>query len=132
MQFCLTSEKFSFHFLMFFGRGDKNKKLGNDLKLSLLLWIFFLQVRFKFMCEWNSCITLLFLKKKLYGPFLWMGFKCLKATEPLRGDNLLFTTRCLGGPSTHLIDLRKMKCWVDLRATQWFWTQDPWIGNQAT
>ena len=22
--------------------------------------------------------------KKLYGPFLWMGFNCLKATEPLR------------------------------------------------
>ena len=21
--------------------------------------------------------------KKLYGPFLWMGFNCLKATEPL-------------------------------------------------
>ena len=32
-----------------------------------------------------------FLKKKPYGPFLWMGFNCLKATEPLRGDNLLFT-----------------------------------------
>ena len=24
-------------------------------------------------------------------PFLWMGFNCLKATEPLQGDNLLFT-----------------------------------------
>ena len=30
-------------------------------------------------------------KKKLYGPFLWMGFNCLKATEPLRGGTLLFT-----------------------------------------
>ena len=34
-----------------------------------------------------------FLKKKLYGPFLWMGFNCLKATEPLRGGTLLFTTK---------------------------------------
>ena len=23
------------------------------------------------------------LKKKLYGPFLWIGFNCLEATEPL-------------------------------------------------
>ena len=23
---------------------------------------------------------------KLYGPFLWIGFNCLKATEPLSGD----------------------------------------------
>ena len=34
-----------------------------------------------------------FWKKKLYGPFLWMGFNCLKATEPLRGGTLLFTTK---------------------------------------
>ena len=35
----------------------------------------------------------IFFKKKLYGPFLWMGFNCLKATEPLRGGTLLFTTK---------------------------------------
>ena len=34
-----------------------------------------------------------FFKEKLYGPFLWMGFNCLKATEPLRGGTLLFTTK---------------------------------------
>ena len=51
------TEKFSFHenvnfadktrhehFLMFFGKGDKNGKLGNGLKLSVLLWMIFLQV----------------------------------------------------------------------------------------
>ena len=27
---------------------------------------------------------------KLYGPYLWMGFNCLNAIEPLRGDSLLF------------------------------------------
>ena len=27
---------------------------------------------------------------KFYGLFLWMGFNCLIATEPLRGDSLLF------------------------------------------
>ena len=31
--------------------------------------------------------------KKLYGPFSWMGFNCLMATEPLQGDYLLFTTK---------------------------------------
>ena len=30
---------------------------------------------------------------KLYGPFLWMGFNCLKATKPLQEDSLLFTTQ---------------------------------------
>ena len=38
-----------------------------------------------------------------------MGFNCLKATEPLRGDSLLFTNKSPGGPGIHLIDLGKMK-----------------------
>ena len=33
--------------------------------------------------------------KKLYGP-LWMGFHCLKATEPPQGDSLLFTNNYPG------------------------------------
>ena len=49
------------------------------------------------------------MKKKLYGPFLWMRFSCLEATELLRGDSLLFTTKSPGGPGTHLIDLGRMK-----------------------
>ena len=35
-------------------------------------------------------------KKALYGPFLWMGFNFLKATEPLRGDSLLSTPKSPG------------------------------------
>ena len=46
---------------------------------------------------------------KLYGLFLCMEFNCLKATEPLRGDSLLSTTRSPGVPGTHLIYLRRMK-----------------------
>ena len=43
---------------------------------------------------WVGFNVLIFLKKeKLYGPFLWMGFNCLKATEPLRGGTLLFTIK---------------------------------------
>ena len=34
--------------------------------------------------------------KKLYGPFYGWGFNCFKATEPLRGDSLLFTTKFRG------------------------------------
>ena len=66
--------------------------------------------------------------RQFYGPFLWMGFNYLKATEPLQGGSLLFTTKFQEIIGTHLINLRKMKRWVDLAVTQWFWTQYPWIG----
>ena len=48
-------------------------------------------------------------KKKLYGPFLWMGFNCLKAVESLRGSSLLFTANSPEIPGTHIIDLGRMK-----------------------
>ena len=62
------------------------------------------------------------LKKKLYGLFFWMGFNCLAATGPLQGDSLLFTNKSSEIRGTHLIDLERMKGWVDIGATQWFWT----------
>ena len=37
-----------------------------------------------------------------------------------------------GVPGTYLINLGRIKGWVDLRATQWFWTQDPWIRNPTS
>ena len=49
------------------------------------------------------------LDEKLYGSILWMGFNCLNATKPLRGDSLLFTIQSPGVPGTHLIDLGRMK-----------------------
>ena len=57
---------------------------------------------------------------KLYDSFLWMGFNCLKATEPLRGDSLFFTTQSPGSPGTHLINFDGMKSWnnLDLEATR--------------
>ena len=114
-----------------FGREDKNEKLGNCLKLSLLLWIIFLQVDLSLCVNKFLHNFTLKKKKKLYGLFLWMGLNCLKAIEPLRGDSLLFTTRSPGVSGTHLINPGRMKIWVDLGATQWFWNQDPWIGNPA-
>ena len=70
--------------------------------------------------------------KKIYGPFLWMGFNCLKTKERLWRESLLFTTKPLEIPGTELINLRGMKGWVNLGATQWFLTQNPWIGNPAS
>ena len=51
-------------------------------------------------------LKLLF-KKKLDSSFLWMGFNCLKATEPLQRSSLLFNTGFPGLPGTHLADLGK-------------------------
>ena len=48
-------------------------------------------------------------KKNFFTLFLWMGFNFLKATEPLRGDSLLFTSKSLGVSGTYLIYFRKMK-----------------------
>ena len=67
---------------------------------------------------------------KLYCLFLCMGFNCLKAAEPLNVDSLLFFfTKSPEISCAHLIDLGKMKGWVDLGVTQWFWTWDLWILN---
>ena len=68
--------------------------------------------------------------KKLYGPFLWMG-STASGLQPLRGGSLLFTTKFPEIPGTHFINLGRMNGIVDLEATQWFWTQNPWIGNPA-
>ena len=69
--------------------------------------------------------------KKTLWLLLWMGFSCLKAATPLRGGSLFFTTKFPEVPGTHLIDIGRKKGWVDLGATQWFWTQNSWIGNSA-
>ena len=42
-------------------------------------------------------------------PILWMGFNCLKAAEPPRGDSLLFTAKFPEVPGTLLINLGSMK-----------------------
>ena len=55
--------------------------------------------------------------KKLYGPFLWMGFNCPKATELQWGGSLIFATKFPEIPRTHLIDPRSMKGWDDVRST---------------
>ena len=70
-------------------------------------------------------------KKKLYDPFLWTGFNCLKSTEPLQGGCLRFITQFREIPGTHLIKLGRMKGWLNLGATRWLSTQGHWIGDPA-
>ena len=48
---------------------------------------------------------------KLFDPFSWMGFNCLKA----RGSSLLFTTKFPEIPGTRFIDLGRMEGTLDLR-----------------
>ena len=52
-------------------------------------------------------------------PFYGWG-SAASRLEPLRGGSLLFTTKLPEIPGTHFIKLRRMKGWVDLGATQWF------------
>ena len=59
------------------------------------------------------------------------GFNCLKATEPLQGGSLFFTTKFPDIPGTHLIDLGRMKGWVDIGATQWLGNGIPEWGIQC-
>ena len=48
-------------------------------------------------------------KKTFHGPFLLIGFNCFRATDPLRGDSLLLTTKFPEILGTHLINLSRRK-----------------------
>ena len=75
-----------------------------NLCCQYMILAFALRTVFEFSCTGSnaasrffSSLNLLFDFKvttfknfaKLYDPFLWLGFNCLKTTEPLRGDSLL-------------------------------------------
>ena len=63
-----------------------------------------------------------FLKLSSMAPFYgWVS--TASRLEPLRGGSLLFTTKFPEIPGTHFIDLRRMKGWVNLGATQRFYLQ---------
>ena len=78
----------------------KVSNLGLNVTIKGLHHMRILQDFSKQLCYilWNTCeerhipSEIHYSKKKLYGPFLWIGFNCLKAIETLRGDSLLFTT----------------------------------------
>ena len=78
----------------------------------------------------NQIGCLLIKNKKNYDPVLWMGFNCLEARATTRRQ-FTFTTKFPQIPGPHFTDLDRMKGWIDLGATQWFWTRHLWIGNPA-
>ena len=57
--------------------------------------------------------------KKLYGPFYGWGSTASRL-KPLSGGSLLYNTKFPEIPGTSVIDLRRMKGWVDLGVTKWF------------
>ena len=57
-----------------------------------------------------------------------MGFNCLKATEPLRGSSLLFSTKIPDIPDAHLVDLGSMK--VSVKPLSCFEHGSPGLGIQ--
>ena len=67
-------------------------------------------------------------KKTLYDPFLCMGF-CLKDTEPLRGGSSLLTFRSPEVPSTHFINLERIKAESTLEPLTGFEPGDPLIAS---
>ena len=56
-------------------------------------------------------------------------WNCLTATTTTRRQ-FTFYHQALGSPGTQLINLRRMKCWVNLGATLWFWTRDQMGGSK--
>ena len=90
-----------------------------------------------FFCNetWQGQSVMLDLKllllKNFTTPFYGWGSTVSRLQKTLRGDSLLFTTRALGLPGTHLVSLGRIHHLVNLGASQWFWAWDPWIGNAA-
>ena len=84
-------------------------KIANDLLILQRSCIIFDWVRnMAVLPVENNERNYLMKNLKLYGPLLWMEFSCLKATELLRGNSLLFTTQSPGVLGTDLIDPRRM------------------------
>ena len=63
----------------------------------------------QFRISWGTSRISTQKKQNFFTLFLWMGFNFLKASEPLRGDSLLFTSKSVGVSGTYLIYFRKMK-----------------------
>ena len=75
-----------------------------------------------FICNIEQISHIILVFKKLLNfmaPFYGWGSTASRL-QPLRGGSLLFIIQFPEIPGTHLIDLGRMKGWVDLGATQWF------------
>ena len=76
----------------------------NWIKYTLFYLKYIHVLLFKLHPKFLALGTKYFLKKilkktsKFYCSFLWVGFTCLEATEPLRRDNFLFNKKSPGVP----------------------------------
>ena len=59
-----------------------------------------------------------------------MRFNCIKATEPLWGGSLLFTTKFPEIPGYQFINIKKMKVRVDMEPPSGFEHGAPGLGIQ--
>ena len=75
-----------------------------------------------------DCMFTLKKNNNFMAPFCGWGSTASRL-EPFRGSSLLLTTKFPEISGTHFINLERIKGWVNLGATRWFWTQDPWIVN---
>ena len=82
---------------------------------------------------WATPLKSLLLKeeKKTLWPFFMDGVQLPQGYSYFEEAVYFLPFSFLEIPGTHFIDLGRMKGWVHLGATQWFWTRDPWIGNPA-
>ena len=103
-----------------------NHILPNGSSVLQLPWHLSRQIVKQMHC-YNSIVKTFY---NFMAPFYGWGSTASRLV-PLWGGSLLFTTKFPDIPGTHFINLGRMKGWVDLGATQWFWEQDPYIGNPA-
>ena len=63
-------------------------------------------------------------------PLFADGFNYLKARGTSRME--FFKSKFPEIPGPHFTDLGRMKGCINLGATVWFWTLDPWIGSPVS
>ena len=68
-------------------------------------------------------------KKNIMTPFYGWDSTAWRL-QPLQGGSLVFTTKFPEIPGTHLIDLGRMKGWVDLELASGFEHRTPGLGIQ--
>ena len=106
----------------------KGKVIQNNVTYLI---ISSMQMHLHVLRHFRVCYSKMLKKNFFLWPFFYGWGSTASRLQPLRGGSLLFTIQFPEIPGTHFIDLGRMKDWVNLGATQWFRTRDPWIGNPA-
>ena len=98
--------------------------------INLIIWNWWEKIKCKFMISWSNTQAFQYTyKKNLMVRFYewdWTASMLQSHYDEAVYFSPLSSRKI---PCTHLIDLGRIKDWVDLGATQWFWTREPWIRN---